>query len=228
MQKYMKFAFIICFLLLTSSNLAKSQTWGCAEDPGGCGSWTTQTLSYTLPDTDCLITCEYRYRICGGVFQWEYKDVVTTGNCAFMQNFNYLHYNFSSINELLDILILADFKDNGYIGTCPTNTTTAQFYSASCGIWLYCEYDIEPQTPRCEQGYDNVPTPGPRTVKTWKWQSCGTTCCKRTYVLCKEYDSAAGGVITKIKGFSKEKIGNCTQEPGGSSPKYARPCEDGC
>ena len=40
--------------------------------------------------------------------------------------------------------------------------------------------------------------------------------------------AAAGGVITKIKGFSKEKIGNCTQEPGGSSPKYARPCEDGC
>lgn len=232
MKVVIKIVIVVILFYLNITNLkAQFNGNGCAEkEIGGClNDWEFESLEYTIPNTDCKITCLYRFRVCNGVWQWQYDYVTATGNCSFMQNFNYLHYNFSSVNELLDILIISDFNNNGYFsGYCPTNYTTAMFYSASCGIWLSCEYDIAPQTPRCEQGYDNVPTPGPTTVKTWKWQSCGTTCCKRTYTICKELDVINNKDIIKINAMTKSKIGNCTQEPGGSAPKYARPCEDGC
>jgi hypothetical protein len=230
MKVIIKILIVITLFCFSESSLLALDGNGCAEtEVGGCtNGWNHQDLSYTIPDTDCKITCSYWFRICNGVFQWQYENVSATGNCAFMQNFNYLHYSFSSVNELLDILILADFNNNNEIGECPSNYTTAMFYSASCGIWLSCEYDIAPQTPRCEQGYDDVPAPGPTTVKTWKWQACGTTCCKRTYTICKQLDAVTNTTIIKINAMTKSKIGNCTQEPGGSAPKYARPCEDGC
>lgn len=221
---------ILVFLFSISFEEVEAQSWGCADQQGGCnGGWTTQNLTYTIPNTNCIISCNYRFRVCNGVFQWEYTNVTSTGNCTFMQNFNYLHYSFSSVNELLDMLILSDFNDNQVIRNCENGTTnTAMFYSAACGIWLSCEYDIAPQTPRCEQGYDDVPAPGPTTVKTWKWQPCGVTCCQRVYNICNQLNPVTNVRTTIINAMTKTKIGNCTQEPGGSAPKYAKPCEDGC
>ena len=104
-----------------------------------------------------------------------------------------------------------------------------KFYSANCGIWLYCEYDIVPQVPTCEQGYDGVPEAGPTTVKTWKWQSCGETCCVRTYTVCKTTVPETGANRIVISNLTREKVGSCTNEPApGGDGKYAKPCQDGC
>ncbi|MFH1049613.1 MAG: hypothetical protein V1779_01640 [bacterium] len=116
---------------------------------------------------------------------------------------------------------------------CPNVKVTRKFYTASCGIWVNCTYDISNTQPVCEQGFD-LPLPhyndgNGDKVKVWRWQSCGQTCCERVYQVCKAPSAThPGSFVIQIQAMQKNRIAPCTQAPDGSSPKYAKPCEDGC
>lgn len=143
-----------------------------------------------------------------------------------MESMILYHYNVSSINELYDMLLLQHIEM--YSSPCRTNQMV-KIYSASCGIWLSCEYQITPQVPVCEKGYNPLPDPSATTVKTWKWQPCGTTCCKRTYTYSRTFDAGSGHYLIRIQQLSKQQLGPCTNDPApGGDDTYGKPCENGC
>ena len=193
--------------------------------------WATKTLDLTF--SGCRVQLVYRYRVCGGVVEYEYISGPTIigghNNCNVLEDFSIYHHNISSLREYLDLHIIstADWSFNITTPDCPATTQLVKFYSADCGVWVKCTYDIEPQTPNCEQGFSPLPDPQATTVDVWKWQSCGETCCKRTYTICRGNETHVGNSI-QIQQMQKEKVGNCTEEPGGSNPVYAKPCKDGC
>jgi hypothetical protein len=239
-MKFIKF-FIFSIISILGYIESYSQDYLCDDQCGGI--WSnyvpfTYDLTYTdenehlaqTKDGYCHIECNYRWRVCqNGEIQFEYSNISISGNCLWEQNFNLSTYgghpfNFSSVNEMIDVLILSQFS-NVYpsLPQCPNTEITALFYTASCGIWISCLWDISSSAETCPNGY--IPHPSNPTG-TWKWQTCGTTCCKRTYNVCKQLNGVDWE--TKIVYVGKSKSTNCTQEPGGTSPKYARICDDGC
>ncbi len=94
-----------------------------------------------------------------------------------------------------------------------------------CGVWVYCEYTVDPVTAVCETGWTGPPPhygTSPTKVKSCKWQPCGTACCRRTYTVCIE-EAAFGLRFRNIQLVSKQKLGDCSGQS-----QYAKPCQDGC
>jgi len=168
------------------------------------------------------MTFTYRYRICNGHLEIQYYNITFSYG-----NFDMLSQ--SALNELLELYIISKIG-SGAIPDCSTMLTTnyIKFYTASCGVWLKCTYNIEPQTPNCDMGFSPLPNPQATTVDVWKYQSCGQVCCKKIYEVCKTTNPTTGGNLTKVKKITVEKASECENDPNGINPLYDKPCLDGC
>ena len=224
----MKSTFIACMvfcILLLSYNINLYSQSGCSGPLADCNfvEKKIETGKF-LDDPGCLIDIEYDIYECNGIKSIEIIDItVRRGICEGMRDFSIYHYDFSAIYEMVMLSILEElaYADQP-LSTCGSGQKNYyDFYTASCGIWLSCEYDIDPQTPDCETGYDPLPDPTATTVKTWKWQSCGTTCCKRKYQIC--YDPSYGTIPLNVITFPPVPLTECTGQSN-----YAKPCDNGC
>jgi hypothetical protein len=138
--------------------------------------------------------------------------------------------NMSSFQEWLDLVLIeeiANLTSEDPPAECPDSSQKAIFYTASCGLWVKCEYTIDPAQRVCDADWRGpFPDYGPignKKISSWKWQSCGVTCCKKTYSICKISHMTDNGYDIHIKSVSKVKIGECT-----NPDNFVSPCEDGC
>lgn len=224
-------------LIINISQYTLCQVPNCPPIKPECAPWSSWTpKTWDLNSPDCHIAIEYRKRVCqpGNVEELEYRIISVSGNCTQMQNLDIMHYKLNSLNEFIDILFLEELANsNNYKFTdCSTGgKLTRKFYTATCGVFVKCTYNITASEPICDQGYD-LPAPdytqgGTRKVDVYKWQSCGEACCERVYNVCVTPAGTTASNI-RIELLQRNKLGNCTQEPGGISPKYDKPCESGC
>lgn len=214
--------------LFASINVA-SQTidWDaeCAVDNQGCGPW-VEEIDYqlTLASPDCYAYVTYKHRTCT-VNGETFEEIVITSwtlpsGCGGWDEKEYFHQTYQGAKEYI-ILGLLSLKYVNGLESCPQKRKKASVYTAACGIWVCCEYQVTPAEPVCETGY-NLPLPHygtPSKVKVCKWQPCGTVCCRRNYEMCK---NELGLTIINLVG--KTRLGDCT----GQNQYGSKPCEDGC
>lgn len=236
--------------------------------PSSCTTTFASTTFHLLLDdfsqshenADVYVRAGVRHRRnCDGDIEIIIDDIFlgSTGTSTheFFDEFNYLHYSYSSITEwaALDILMIIDgYGLDNAVPFCSTNTTITrvQVYTASCGIWTKCSYKL-PETIEkvCDTGWQGgdphyaVPNPGPPPstdyyVDHWKWQSCGEVCCKKVFELCRDQNISYPGFYVKITAMTKSKYpedAECSKQgdftgprPLPTSPVVELPCEDGC
>ena len=195
-----------------------------------CGPWSEQSTHQAGTVTaDALPTCHwsftYRTRVCNGVPEYILDNIEFEGTCEVFESLQIEQYNYNAaIEHAVQSFLGTTIPYN--IPLCSSTNPHPQralIYTASCGIWLACEYSII-GAGVCDPGY-NLPGPDANSkVIAYKWQSCGTTCCKRTFEYCR-----VGGIrpqdpiVTSARQIAKEQIGPCSEQ--GS---YSKPCESGC
>jgi hypothetical protein len=204
------------------------------EDPINCTPWVVgsnspKRVDMGLPDCQAFVT--YRTRVCAGVTEFYIDNIQYTGTCEAMEKFSIYQYSY---NAALEYITLGFVEGEVPLSSMPPCSSGARpqrsyVYTASCGIWVGCEYEIdESVAPNCDNGYI-PPYPdygaiGNKKVKVYKWQSCGTTCCKRTFEFCQETRLVGGGPLRKATQISKVRLAPCSDEAN-----YApQPCQDGC
>ena len=105
-----------------------------------------------------------------------------------------------------------------YISDCNLGTTDfVLYYQANCGKWGKCTYNISGNVD-CDMGFDPVPQ-GTQSVDVWGWKSCGTTCCKKIYKVCKD---GSNNNNIHFMDIQKQKLTPCTDQA------LFTPCDDGC
>ena len=205
---------------------------------------------------DLQVKAEIRTRKnCDDVLEIIIDDVFARftgiGNHEKLDEFNYLHYSFSSITEWIALDVITHLSAVGQdenVPFCDDNEsiTRVHVYTASCGIWLRCSYKLpDPIEKVCDTGWeggdphyeilnDDQPPEPEMWVDHWRWHSCGEVCCKKVYEI--KYNSTYNLVEivskTKSRYNSEEK---CSKQGDfrGYRPVYAPndvelPCEDGC
>lgn len=163
-----------------------------------------------------------------------------------MANFSKEHYDISSIKEMAD-MIIAEESDNlsGHAGLnqlpyCGQGIyRKAKFYSARCGIWVKCSYIIDQNTEvKKDRGYEGSCELADQDgyIHKWKWQSCGESCCKRTYDICSYISPIHGQLEVRVTQYPAVPIGECTlQDNFGPweitdpmDPNYHYDCQNAC
>jgi len=167
----------------------------------------------------------YHYRICNNVYQIYIDSLTKTGNCDYLND----NPSATSFQDWLNLVLIEETTNLSGINPpndCPDMSLKVIFYTATCGLWVKCEYTVDSTSRVCDtdwQGsYPDYSAGEVRKIRFWKWQSCGITCCKKTYSICKSL-STSGGYIIHINSVTKEKIGNCT-----NPENFTQPCQDGC
>jgi hypothetical protein len=235
------FIAITALVLLVSTEYSNSQSLDCtALTSTGCGDWNgpyTQNVPLGFPD--CNVDVTYKKRTCStavGVFT-EYfitgTQVIDGCDGVWDPNRKLFHLESDAFKEYLNLGFLQTVTDG--VPHCSTGTAPrfATVYTAACGLWVSCTYNLaEPVVYDCP-AYWSGPLPhygsNPAKVKVSQWQSCGETCCRRVYSLCRETrhpNDGLGHVTSYIKMtlISKERLGDCTQQ----STYTPQPCLDGC
>lgn len=197
-----------------------------------CTGWVgPQTVDIQLQMPDCFAEITYYTRTCStsaGVF----TDYVITGmsvdeGCGgWDSETSMFHLKRDGLREYVS-LGLIDLQSRNSAPECGQGApaTYANVYTAACGIWVYCEYELPPNPdPVCPDWQGPLPHFGtnPTKVRVHKWQSCGEACCRRTYSVCWKRDDLQNDYRI-INLISKERLGDCTGQSN-----YSQPCSDGC
>ncbi len=221
---FLKIIVLITVLILSNYDSLFSQSICPPESGLNCTPWTMGTYQTTTEQPDCLLTVNYRWRNCNGNYQIYIDNYTSQGNCE------YLNQSSTSFQDWINLVLieeLMNLEGQGSPANCPDSTTKAIFYSASCGLWVKCEYTIDSTSRVCDidwrGDYPDYSLNGVRKLKIWQWQSCGLTCCKKTYSICKYFNSTSNSYDLYINSVMKEQIGVC------SNPEnFTQPCEEGC
>jgi len=228
-MNYIVFLFALAILQSTTIN-AQSLSWdaGCVYEDQACQPWTyvvDELLSLNAPD--CYAEITYQYRVCMIGGQPVTKIIITSwqvnGGCTGFDQKQVFHHDYNGQKEYVILGLLSEkFQADIASYPCPDGKQIASVYTAACGIWACCEYEVTATPPVCDQGYD-LPHPHygtPSKVRVCKWQSCGNVCCRRIYSMCDEEGTNA----RKIELISKTPLGDCSEQN-----KYgAKGCENGC
>lgn len=224
-MKLLTIIFVALIMMITNSY---SQL-PCVDtgDDTGCTAWSPElSAGFNMTYPQCTITYKYKSRVCNGVAEYMWYNATVTGPCASMPNFSIYHYSFSALAEYIDLLLLQKHYNSNpsAVPICGVGVPMeARTYSANCGVWVSCTWEIEPQNPECERGYAPLPDPAATSVTKSKWMSCGTVCCRKTYMVCKRPDTVQGGYYLDVQSTFKERLTDCTDEGN-----FDKPCQDGC
>jgi hypothetical protein len=146
------------------------------------------------------------------------------------EDFGIYHHYINSIHEVYDVLLLEHLRDMGHLDDCGEfPSEVRKIYSAACGIWVSCTYQVNVSGMQCEKGYDPLSNPNPNEITIWKWQPCGETCCERVYTIHEEYDPVKQETILVIDNMQRNQIAPCDQDPApDGDDTYGKPCQSGC
>lgn len=225
----MKMYTLLLFLFSLTSGF--SQTLPVVCDPACDWSQANQyTKQIRLLDPDCVVNVTYRSLFCDGVWKFHVDNIEQVEGCngwGSITNLMEQHRQYSGLLDYITQGLVIQGLTTAGVPVCSTGTfqSNTEVYTASCGIWVYCEYNVDANTAVCPEWDGPLPHyDSPTKVKVWKWQSCGTTCCKRTYRTCKIWDENSQGYYTHIERAGPPvQVGDCTLQSN-----YSRPCESGC
>lgn len=218
--------FIKVVIIIFSQGYLYSQ-FQCPPDSGiNCSPWELGIYTTTTETPSCSLIVHYRWRNCNGSYQIYIDNVQKTGNCEYLEEGS----NMSNFQEWLDLVLIEEIVDLSLQyppPDCPNSSQKVIFYTATCGLWVKCEYTIDETTRDCQVDwrgeYPDYAVDGARKINIWKWQSCGVTCCRKEYSICKEQDTSNGSYTIQIKSLIKTQIGECTNPEG-----FVAPCQHGC
>lgn len=221
---FLVFAFVLTMFVFPQ--VSKAQYSCPPENTPGCGRWYYSTLMKTLETPDCYVTVFYHWRLCGWEYQIYIDSLLKVGNCEYLGT-----EDNSTFQEWLELAMIEEIVgEAGHVPVtdCPTVVLKTLFYTASCGLWVKCEYEVSPATRTCDADWrgeypDYTAPGGKKKVKIWKFQACGVTCCKKTYSICRTLWPTGLGYDIHIEGMTKEKVGDCT-----NPDNFVTPCQDGC
>jgi len=217
---------ILMLILVFSPNDLESQSL-CPPDTGtNCSNWAIGIFTTSTVKPKCNLFVRYRWRNCDGNYQIYVDEVNKTGNCELLIQDD----DMTSFQEWLDLVLIEEITNlpGQYPPEdCPNTNQKVIFYTATCGIWVKCQYTVLEENRVCDDDWRG-PTPdydngGNRVVDHWKWQPCGITCCKKTYNICRQPVIGTAAYTIQIKGVTKMKIGECSNPEG-----FTSPCDSGC
>lgn len=200
----------------------------CAQEAGCTVIQANKSMVLDLRAPDCDVEVHYDILDCGGNLSIRINSYNVTGSCQAMTSFSIYHYSLSSLDEYISLALLESLANrmSPAVPTCPQNKTVIKVYTANCGIWVGCEYEVNPASRFCDPGYD-PPYPeygtNPTKVKVYKWQPCGEVCCVNTYTICKKISSISGNYFYVMTKVSSVPSGTCTLQS-----KYSTTCQTGC
>lgn len=212
---------LFAMLLFGTVNLSAIE---CPPDEDGenCQPWVTAVYTTTTDTPDCTLQITYRYQVCDDKYQIYIEDIQYTGNCNYLAGFT----NSDSFQDWVDLVLIeeiANLENLPIVVNCTESSTKVIFYTASCGIWVKCNYKVDPESRVCDADWrGSYPDEATGEVSAWKYQSCGEACCKKTFLVCKLFDEENGWEL-HIQGLSKQKYGECSNPDG-----FVSPCQDGC
>ena len=211
-------------IIILSSNLLISQNI-CPPDTGtNCTDWNYGTYQTTTDNPDCVLSVYYRWRNCDNNYQIFIDGYQSQGNCTFL---NQTGGSFKDWVHLLLIEEMSNLTGQFEPPDCPDSNLKVIFYTASCGLWVKCDYTIDSTTRVCDVdwrgSYPDYNVGEEQKVSFWKWQYCGYSCCKKTYTICKTFNWTDNKYDLIINAISKEQIGECT-----NPDNFVQPCEGGC
>jgi hypothetical protein len=217
---------IIQIVLLLVSYIYLNGQSICPPESGiNCTDWFYGIYNTSTENPDCVLSINYHYRICDGVYQIYIDSLAKTGNCQFLTG-----ENASSFQDWLNLLMIEEISGlytHPIISECPDSSIKVIFYTATCGLWVKCTFEINEESKVCDEDWrGDIPgyqSGGKMYYDVWKWQNCGLTCCKKTYSICKHTNTSTGAYTIEIKGMTKQKVGDCTNPDG-----FTKPCQDGC
>ena len=245
-------------MLLISSVHAQYGNVNCPGDSADCTEWEPTIMNKRVQlsfEHDQYAFVTYKFRYCNGVLEIFIEGIEVVDNAGHLREFNIQHYDFATLRSVIELGLITEHErtlriNNGVDSlpaynpldpltfTCQDTVSWVNFYSATCGIFLRCEYRRVNWSKRdCDSGYDSSWYPeyirfgDDRIVFIDKWQPCGTNCCKRTYKICRtmsENPSVAGVTfnpipILKIVSTNIESISWCTEQH-----KYNKTCYTNC
>jgi len=219
MKKVTFLALSCLFVMMANFYTAKSQL-DCTIDDA-CGVWApgSDTIRIILNAPECKILIVYEWRICNGVYEYSYGTPIATGNCVQMADFSIYEYDFSSILEMADMIIAEEVgqMNNHPVATdCSIGTVRKmKRYAASCGVWVKCSYKVDVNaTVYKDRGYvGECPARDENDfIDVWKWQSCGETCCSRTYDICTYTSPIHGSSEVRVTQYPAVQVGECTEQ----------------
>lgn len=228
-KKLTAFLVITICTIFFNISYSYSQTLLCPIDSiSGCPEFKEGSETIVTSAPDCIIEVKYLSRVCNGAFEFYIQDIIRTGNCESMNELEYNEKYMSSFREWVDIILIEKLliKHASEFPVPPCNIAapgiTFNTYSASCGVWVKCTFDVDSASKVCERGWLGT---GPEwkengkfKVAVSKYQSCGKTCCQKKYEVCKDPE---GKIL--IRQIEKKAIGNCTDQGN-----YDKPCQNGC
>lgn len=256
----MKFLFIFILSLVFSFSYGMAQ-WGndACPIPGDTVAcpWRPIVNNHRIQlshSHDQYADVTYRFRYCNGVLEFDILGVSLLDNSGHFQEFDLYHYDFSTLRSVLELGLITEFEnDTNIIGfppdsvgspnpSCSDTVTWANFYMASCGIFLDCSYRLTDTNIECDSGFvspypvlfqvrDTVYGPLGWYVEFQMWQKCGEQCCKRTYKICRDMSQVpsvsegGGGSIPMLRIINTNVVSNgqCSEQS-----KFCENCYNNC
>ena len=151
----MKQVFIITFVMLLAFTIQAEAQVSCLDSTGCSIIDSNKTISMGLRDPDCDVTIHYEVWDCGGIKSIKINSYTVDGSCTAMTDFSIYHYSLSSLEEYISLaLIERETEESGTIPLCCSCLKLMiKLYTASCGIWVACEYEVNPASMECDSGY---------------------------------------------------------------------------
>lgn len=234
--------FIVGLLFVVTSSYAQYGNPNCPGDSADCTEWDSTIINKKVQlsfDHDQYAYVSYRFRYCNGILEIFIDNIQVIDNAGHLREFNIQHYDFATLRSVIELGLITDHARTIGIDSlnptfdCSNTVSWVNFYSATCGIYLRCEYKRANYSRECDSGY--VP-PYPEFhfeipyVYIDKWQSCGTNCCKRTYRICRDStenpspsSAFTPNEIIRIISTNIESISWCTEQH-----KYNKTCYTNC
>ncbi|MFA5512471.1 MAG: hypothetical protein WC313_08465 [Candidatus Kapaibacterium sp.] len=158
-------------------------------------------------------------------YQIYIDNVQKSGNCDYL----YEGIGAAAFQEWIDLVMIEEVAELSLHyppANCPGSSQKVIFYTATCGLWVKCEYSIEETERECDPDwrgeYPDYSAGGTRKVNLWRWQSCGVTCCRKEYSICRKF-APSGEYSIQIQSLIKTQIGDCSNPEG-----FVQPCQSGC
>ncbi|MDT3741115.1 MAG: hypothetical protein RO257_16625 [Candidatus Kapabacteria bacterium] len=226
MSKLSMFIGFLIIAFMTFPQNAGSQQ-ACPPSTGNnCTNWELGFYETSTQKPGCKLFVTYRWRRCADGYEIYVDEITKQGNCELLSD----EGTTSSFLEWVNLVLIeeiATLSGHTPVPICPQTLDKVVFYTASCGLWVACEYEVQETQRVCDPDwigpYPDYPDNNLLKVKLSKWQSCGVTCCKKTYKICKSWSVTHGNFDINIKSVSKETIGECT-----NPDNVTAPCTSGC
>ena len=215
-------------LIMVTSALTPYVSMGqeqCDQNIPGCGAWSNPIPGNIQMPPTCRGYFTYQMRTCPDGFQYRFSDITVVGVCDGI-TFSQYENNRNGGIELIIFSWLATYSTSTPCSPEPPTPNASNYtyvFTASCGVWVTCEYEVIPGSENCEVDF-LPPSPmeerdGKKYVKIHRYQQCGVACCLRKYEVC--YDVSG---FTKVRLLDKRVIGNGCTEQG----NYEKQCVAGC